>query len=473
MPFTGEKASKASHFDIVKNPEVAAFLGDCEYLHPPSEAEGQAMGTRFLDTPSQAGVNLPAQVIAVDGSYHESSLNEKLPSTKMGYVKIGCVLIDMQHFQSLRVCEGQFVDPFRVAALQRNNNALTFPLPSANLRLKGRTTVRESFRAAVDAHLYGENTRYNPDDPSTSLRTTLFHLATLRSGPLSTGDPHRLRLHKCPTCEEGPVEVQDMLGPQHCPHCAAEVFPADCLRVWEDINEFQANGESLSRLMMVVEHLLPIHYIRNVWGISPGLLSGLAFFVDGPLAVFGNAAWLHASVLRYLDNLNTWLKERGHKPLLMVGLQKTGQLVDHMRLVNRYVPSDRILLIDDDYRYKYVMGGQDASANGFGSETYYGQDFLYKTPSGRYFAIGLPYPFRDKAAPGHNFIHAKTELQRYTELPRALALVKHFECDLYENALIPIALAHRYTAISLVPGGRVLDLLTKLALEKAALAGKE
>lgn len=465
MPYINEAASKASHFDIVKNPEVAAFLGGCEYLQPPSESEGLAMGARFVPPPSEDTAGLPRQVIAVDGSYHETNLSERLPSTRMGYVKVGCVLIRMQDFQSLRVCEGQFVDPFRVAALQRNNDSLTFPLPSANLRLRGRASVRDSFRAAVDAHLYGDNTRYNPADPSTSLRTTLFHLAALRLGPLATGDLARLRLHQCPSCEKGPVEVRDVPGPQYCPHCAEEVFPADCLRVWEDVNDFQANGESISRFMMIVEHLLPTHYIRNLWELSPRLLAGLAFFIDGPLAIFGNAAWLHASVLRYLDEVNRWLKQRSHETVLMLGLQKTGQLVDHMRLVNRYVLPDRMLLIDDDYRYRYVMGGRDAAANGFGSETYYGQDFIYKTRSGRYFVVCLPYPFREKFAPGLDFINAKTELKRYVDLARTLALVRHFECDLYENSVIPIALAHRYNAISLVPGGRVLDLLTKLALE--------
>ena len=44
-------------------------------------------------------------------------------------------------------------------------------------------------------------------------------------------------------------------------------------------------------------------------------------------------------------------------------------------------------------------------------------------------------------------------------------MIKHFESDLYRNAVVPVALAHRYTAISLEPGGRVLDLLTKQALE--------
>src|SRR4051812_26455961 len=98
MPYLGEMASKASHFDIVKNPEIASFLGGCEYLRPPSEAEGQAMGDRFVVPPPTDGVGLPDQVIATDGSYHETSLDENLPSTKMGYVKAGCILIDLGDF---------------------------------------------------------------------------------------------------------------------------------------------------------------------------------------------------------------------------------------------------------------------------------------------------------------------------------------------------------------------------------------
>lgn len=88
----------------------------------------------------------------------------------------------------------------------------------------------------------------------------------------------------------------------------------------------------------------------------------------------------------------------------------------------------------------------------------------YKTPSGRDFVFALPYPFPSKNPPGVDFVQAKTEMGRYPELARALALISHFESDLYQNAIVPIALAHRYTAISLVPGGRVLDLLTRSAL---------
>ena len=107
---------------------------------------------------------------------------------------------------------------------------------------------------------------------------------------------------------------------------------------------------------------------------------------------------------------------------------------------------------------------REPATQGFGYEIYYGQDFIYKTPSGRTFVCALPYPFATKRPPGIDFIQAKADIANYPDLPRALALIQHFESDLYANAVVPIALAHKYTAISLVPGGQALDILTRKAL---------
>ncbi len=465
MPYQGETASKASHQDLLKNPDVRAFLGACDYLRVPSPKEAQVMCAGFVAPPPTDGVALPRHVIAVDGSLYETSIDDQLPSTKVGYVKIGCVLIDLAQYSALRVEGGRYVDPFRVARLRDNNSPLTFPLPSANIRWKGKDSVRDGFRAAVDELLYSEMTRFDKADPATSLRTTLFHLAALRPGPLGTGDPTRLRIHKCPACDKGPVEVCDVPGPQTCPHCAGEVYPSDCLRVWEEVGDYRSNAEALGRFMLLVEHMAPMHYLRHLAATSLPVVSGLAFFVDGPLAVFGNGAWLHGSIMRYLARIDDQLAEIGHPPVAMIGLQKTGQVADYCHLIDRYLPPNRLFAIDDDYRYRYILGGRDVAGNGFGFETYYGQDFVFKTPSGRTFVMALPYPFADKDKGPTGFRVVKTELGRYTNLPRALALIKHFESDLYENAVVPIALAHRYTAISLEPGGKALELLTRKLLQ--------
>jgi len=467
VPYKGELASKSSHYDIVRNTEVTDFLETCEYLKEPTEEEAKAITAAFVEPPPTGGVILPERVIAVDGSPYEANINDRLPSTKVGYVKVGVVLIDMKQFSSLRVMGGRYVDPFRVAELEENNSPLTFVLPSANVRIKGKSSVRDSFRAVVDAQLYSDKTRFNPTDPLTSLRTTLFHLASRRPDEMGTNDPTRLRLSKCPACGRGPIEVCDVPEPQHCPNCGEEVYPSDCLRLWEEVSDFQSNTMVMNRFMLLVEHLMPIHYIRFLAGNSLQSLSEIMFFVDGPLAIFGTAAWLSRAILIYLADINKRLREKHYPDVLMIGLQKTGQVVDYVDMIERFIEPNRLFAIDDDYRYRYVLAGRDPSGNGFGDETYYGQDFVYKTPSGRRFVFALPYPTASKRIPDkQTFITKKTDLTWYTELPRALALIQKVESDLYQNAVVPIALAHRFTAISLMPGGKVLDLLTRRAFEK-------
>ena len=49
---------------------------------------------------------------------------------------------------------------------------------------------------------------------------------------------------------------------------------------------------------------------------------------------------------------------------------------------------------------------------------------------------------------------------------RACDFIRHFELDLYESAIVPVALAHRHASISIVPGGKVLDIITKAGLSR-------
>jgi hypothetical protein len=99
----------------------------------------------------------------------------------------------------------------------------------------------------------------------------------------------------------------------------------------------------------------------------------------------------------------------------------------------------------------------------FGDETYYGQDFIFKTANGSWFVFALPYPTGSKRPVG-NFVETKERLESYPQLEKALAVIQAFQSDLYNNAVVPIALAHKYTSISLSPGGKILDFLSRTAL---------
>ena len=123
MPYEGEFANKASHVDILNNPDIKRMLAECTYLKAPSDEEAQQLADQFVDPPVLVDKDLPEFVIAIDGSNFEVSIDDKLPSTKFGFIKVGVVLISLQEFGDLKI--GKFVDPFRVAALKKQKY-LTF-----------------------------------------------------------------------------------------------------------------------------------------------------------------------------------------------------------------------------------------------------------------------------------------------------------------------------------------------------------
>lgn len=466
MPYENELANKSSHSDIVKNEDVLEFLRECEYLREPTAEEVAALSQRFVEAPSCEEDSLPKHIFASDGSAYEALIDKRLPSTKVAYIKVSTIHILMDEFGALRAEDPRFVDPFRVAQLRRNKDSLLFVLPSSNMKWKGYRSVRDSFRARLDAELLKPETRFTKSDYKTSLRSTLFFLAARRPDQ-EPDERDTLRLHACPTCGTKDVLVRDILERQECPSCHEEVYPSDALRLWEEVSDFQSTVTAMTRFMLAVEHMLPAHYLRNLLAANIALshLSSIAFFIDGPLAVFGNCAWISRPLMSYYAEINERLRALGLGEVTIIGLQKTGQLADYFTVIDRHISDGRIYAVDDEFRYKYVIASREASSNGFGDETYYGQDFLFKTPSGRRFVVGLTYPIKSKRDTA-NFHQIKTQLDLYPNLGRALSLISRFETDLYANAVIPVALAHRYTAISAMPGGRVLDIFSKGGFRK-------
>ena len=55
----------------------------------------------------------------------------------------------------------------------------------------------------------------------------------------------------------------------------------------------------------------------------------LAFFIDGPLAVFGPPAWLSEAISKELKRINTIVQKETGKDLIIVGIEKSGEFVSH------------------------------------------------------------------------------------------------------------------------------------------------
>lgn len=453
---------RTSHQDIVENPDVQSFLKSCNFMKEPTGRELDEVVRHFVSVP-KCTANLPQNIISIDGSNYEASVREELPFTRVGFVKISNLLIKRSQFKKLS--KGGFVDPFEVADLSKDNTSLTFSLPSSNLRYKGEESVRDGFRRALDEALY--NCRFDDADPTTSLRTTLFCLAALRNENKTPTTFDKLRLYKCPSCGQKDLELWDIPEVQHCPHCGKVIYPSDCLRIWEDIGASGSNQSALTRFTNSIMHMLIVHYIRFLRERNPNsylnVLSNLCFIVNGPLAIFGNPAWIHSSIMKYLYDVNKELVQKDRSPIMVMGILKSGPVCDYFKMIAPSIPINSIFGITDSFRDRFINYDRDPSATTFGAETYYGQDFLLKTSSGKLFAFDVLLPFRDK----HDtavFKIEKANISNFENIGSYIKLIEEFECDLYSTTLVPVALAQKYAAISLEPGGRVLDLLVKNAL---------
>ncbi len=451
MPYQNQRAGKCAQSDIIKNPDVAGFLSNCNYIRDPSDDEGNHIARSFMDIPSSSV--LPIKVVASDASIYANPINTNFPSTQMGYIKLSFLLVDMANFNGLTQPDTFFINPFKVAEIHRNADAFAFTLPGSNIRYKNASTVKDGFRLAVWDQLSDRRTNFTMSGPY-SVIDTLFDIAD-----------GQIKIEKCPSCCHKPDSPYLFRSPKElktCQQCEMPIYPTDSLRLHEEISDFGSNTSPMTRFMNVIEHLSMASLIRMLSEHQPETLSRMAFIIDGPLAIFGEPSWVSKRLMYFYNRINRELDTRGLPAPLIIGLQKEGQAMDHARSIQSFVGAGRYRVIDDDYRKQYISAGMSNSLN-FGDETYYGQDFILKTEKGQIFVIALPYPFSTKNNKAE-FSIKKTDVSRYPALGRSFDLIKHFELDLYQSAIIPIALAHRHASISLVPGGKVLDLMTKHGL---------
>lgn len=463
MPYPREQAGKGGHSDFIRNPDVKRFLESCSYLREPSDSEAEAIAALYQPAPNREPRMLPRSVVASDASKSDSPINDKLPSTQVGFLKVSHVMIMMDEYDGLREPEANIVNPFKVAAIHRGAASITFTMPGCNIKYKGNDNVKDSFRESLYDQL---SVNRNANGAGLTLLQVLSDIFD-----------NSIKIKACPACK---VDLLFLFSPNQtsiqCSACQKMVYATDVLRLHEGISDFGDNASMMTRMMNAIEHLLLASFILSVYKKAPHHLADVVFVMDGPLAIFGEPAKLHGKLQGLIFKVNQDLLSQGLRQMLVIGLQKTGGLMDHAKLLERFLPNGSLRLVDDKYRNDYVVGAESPADN-FGHETYYGQDFIFRTERGRIFNFSIPYPFLDKTltstgpGPGSakgdqaRFATAKAEQARYGDLvQQACDLIRHFEMDLYESAIVPVALAHRHASISIMPGGKVLDILARTTL---------
>ncbi|MGI1691859.1 DNA double-strand break repair nuclease NurA [Thermoanaerobacter uzonensis] len=448
MPYTNEFSNKISHERIIKNPNVIERLKEFKIAYEVPKLQGNDIKKMFQQIKTEKASDKIKFVFTVDSSYVELPLNNNIPSATVGIVNFSVSIVDLEKKYSL--ASSEFIDPQRFNDMF-NSSLLTFVTPGHNVILKDNLSPIQSTRLAL--YEFFSQKPFN----SLSLLDTLYII-------LKAGSKDNKISFFCPNPECHENIEWDLSNANSytgkCPACGEDIYISDWLRLHEAIDEELGTGSILSRFSQVSEHLIVLNLLQTIQNNSflKNLLENTAFIIDGPLALYGEPAKLHSYILQYLYQL----KNEG---FVYFGLIKSGRLKDHFTLLEEKlkeqginIPYNSFILVNDEYRFKYIQRRPKRNKY-FGQEVLYGQDFLFYSDKGKKYVISLPYPVPEKT--DENFKEYIFKYEAYTTLPVVLDLLNKISIDIYEDAVLPIALAHKFASISLNPGVKILEIFIK------------
>jgi hypothetical protein len=436
-----EHASSLGHVPTVTHPMIAEALR--RYTSPADRTRDVDAITACLLDPTALGqtVSTPRWTMATDSSPFEHVINPDFPSTRLVFAQMSAVLVDLEQ---LRARVGPFVDP---AAIRDAQHAAVIAgvLPSSNLVRSDGTPPRRAFREAVDELLQTRHVEGRP----------LFEvLAEVQTYIQQANGKPQASVPTCLACPHRLVDGTDGLlrfdtDGMDCPACGEKILFSDLLRAHETFREHGENREACGRVMSVAERLITLGFLDHVHARMRGSVGDIALVTDGPLALFGEVAKLKTGFLRRMQTIADELRTAKLRLPVVVGIEKSGAFVEHARAIRQHIPPGMLMSPDREYIQRYIT----FRGSTHGSETYYGRHFFYRSRDRRVYVITVPPLGRQDALP-----HEAFSVDDYPTLASTCALIEQIGTRLYDNATIPLVLAHRFAAFPAETAGEVLRL---------------
>lgn len=384
----------------------------------------------------------PKALISIDGSLQEVQTNDEYPENRIGYIQIAGVLTRLDYIDE---ADERFVDPAMVEKMDETE-LLSAVLPSSNFMREDAETVKESWRKQV----YEVFTTRKIEGKS-----FLDILMEVSEEDERYIDQENIKVYSCPNpdCgfrdEDHGIQTHvDDLG--ECEECGTVTYPTDALRTHERVDANQSNRGAITPIMTVLEHLTMCLYLNWFSEVNRDLLSKVGFIIDGPLAIYDTPSWLHSAILENIERVYNRQREDGHEPPIIVGLEKSGRFKQHAENIAPEMDRGTILSMDNEYIYNNIKTG--TTENEYGEREHYGWPFIYKSRGGRSFVLKMP------SIPDGE---AKYNPQSHYLMRRTLEAIEKVETAVYDDATIPITLAHEKASIPMGTGSRVLELFAE------------
>jgi len=438
-----EMASKASHHHLINDPEIQALM---ERIYQPPRSEDIPLSDLTVDLipPSKNPVEA---IIAVDGGYTEAIIDKDFPSRTLHFLQFGALFFkqeDLAHVDS-----SAFIAPEDMAKL-KNISRLKLALPTRNIRLKDEITLQGSVLKTI-FEFFTKNTLDEDKSLIDTLAWFVFHRYkggkrtdaekswTLATNPLS------------PTGNQVILSEKDMDKNYTftCPETGGRIYLTDIFRLHEIIDEETGASGILGYLVNVIEHIIIIHLIRQLFNTQPDILKNILFIKDGSTGFFGQTAGLY----KLMRDLVNWLLNKQN--ILLAGLEKSGAFVEHAQEIQKSLNLGQALILTDEYIYRYILPGTGDPNHPYASSSNYGHKVIFKTHKGQMYVVSIPVKELKKTP---------TEID-LPNLQVILANVEALHCDMYDSALFPVALVNKLVSLSAHPSQRILQKFASQAVK--------
>jgi hypothetical protein len=448
MPYEGEYAHYQPLKRIVESERVQQLLRRSRILERSTLAQHVAP-----TKPPDSTATLPSLVLAIDGSHTEVDVRNGYPGAKVGYCSVASVIMNLAEVDRLDASRPISPIDFRKTE-QPSSDASA--LPGCNVITRDHTSARDSFREALFDLLH--DAIVDEEDHTRLLATYQALLAYKPTDQIA-----------CPYAHLGCArDVSIGQNIETCP-CSLRkpLLPSDALRIHERFNnDSGTNGEAFGYVMQVWERLLVVHLLRcfeqRDW--LPRL-GEIAFFLDGPLAVFGPPAWLSAAIRKEVERINTNFRNATNNDLIIVGIEKSGNFVTHFEELDKredgsqhFSPRTYFLPTDKYIKERVIYSD---STKRYGVDTYFGRKFFYKASSGARIVASIPFLRADQDTLDTD------EPSAFPQFGTVCALLDKLVTSQFANALAPLVSAHAQAAIPLHLGQKVLKQLAQALIRRS------
>jgi hypothetical protein len=397
----------------------------------------------------------PKLLIAIDGDYSKSIVENGYPGAEIGYITVSTVVILLDKVRELE--KSEFIDPKKFRETEQPTS-LDSLYVGCNVILEGEDTAKSSMRKILYNELKGKRVFQDTE----TLLETYEYLLKQRPG----GNPP-----KCPHdgCDQ---EIEYKAGEYACAACNGKLYSTDALRLHELLNPSGTSGEMYGQIMETYKKLQLVHILRSFEQHAKyfSLLRDIAFFMEGTLAVFSAASWLAIPIRSELGRINSKVKEELKSDLIILGIERTGNFVNHFATIDtkkdgtdENFPKQSSFLLSNDYIKNNIVIN-DRPDYIYLKDTAYGRKFFYKTVSGYRVVCSIAT---------YNEFQSNVETAFPAQFPRladVFMLLDKLVSSRYENSVAPLAAAHAEAAIPLNLGKKIFeDIAREIQKQSATL----